>query len=143
MRSLTSNPIVARFTALMMSVAVISSTTPVSAVMLRAGGFGGGTHTGFHGGFRPGVVGVHPGFRPGFVGFHPGFRPGFVGFHPGFAGFHHPYFHQVVNGGWGGYVNGAWVSGWGAYDSGCWEYRPAYDAWGNFLGQQSINLCQQ
>ena len=78
-----------------------------------------------------------PGFRPGFVGFHPAFRPGFVGFHPGFVGFHRRFFHQ------GFLVNGVWVnSWWGGYGDSCWDYRTVYDAWGNFLGQQYVNLCQ-
>jgi hypothetical protein len=24
---------------------------------------------------------------------------------------------------------------------GCWQVRPTYDAYGNFLGQQSVNVC--
>jgi len=61
---------------------------------------------------------------------------GFVAFHPGF-GFHRRFFHP------GFFVNGVWVnSWWGGYGNSCWDYRPVYDAWGNFFGQQYVNLCQ-
>ena len=32
---------------------------------------------------------------------------------------------------------------WGdyGYDNGCWTYEPAYDAFGNYLGQQYVNIC--
>ena len=113
MRNSISKAIVAGLTALIMSAAVISSTTPASAVMRSAGGFGGG--------FHPGFVGVHPGF---------------VGFHHRFV--HDRFFHQRFF-----FVNGVWVNGWaGGYGNGCWDYRPIYDASGNFLGQQYINLCE-
>ncbi len=137
MRNSIPKAIVAGLTALTMSAAVISSTTPASAVMRSAGGFGGGLHPGFGGGF-------HPGFRPGFAGgFHPGFHPGFVGVHPGFVGFHHRFFHDRFFHQRFFFVNGVWVNGWaGGYGNGCWDYRPIYDASGNFLGQQYINLCE-
>ena len=32
---------------------------------------------------------------------------------------------------WGGY----------GYDNGCWAYVPVYDAYGNYLGQQYVNIC--
>ena len=125
MRNSISKAIVAGLTGLIMSAAVISSTTPASAVMRSAGGFGGGFHPGFGGGF-------HPGFRPGFAGVH----PGIVGFHHRFV--HDRFFHQRFF-----FVNGVWVDGWaGGYGNGCWDYRPIYDASGNFLGQQYINLCE-
>src|SRR5271166_841916 len=112
----TTSP-VAGLTALIMSAAVISSTTPASAVMRSAGGFGGGFHPGFAGGF-------HPGFHPGFVGVR--------------SGSHHRFSHQRFF-----FVNGVWVNGWaGGYGNACWDYRPVYDAWGNLFGQQYINLCQ-
>jgi hypothetical protein len=81
MRSSIFKAIAAGLTGLTLSAAVISSTTPASAVMIHGGGFGGGWHGGgFGGGFHPGFGG---GFRRGFGG---GFRPGFQpGFHPGFV----------------------------------------------------------
>ena len=137
MRSSISKAIVAGLTGLTVSAAVISSATPASAVIIHGGGFGGGWHGGgFGGGFHPASVAASAGFRPGFVGFRPGFRPGFVAFHPGFVGFHRRFFHPV-------FVNGVWVNGWsGGYGNGCWDYRPVYDAWGNFLGQSYVNFCQ-
>ena len=27
------------------------------------------------------------------------------------------------------------------HGGGCWQVRPTYDAYGNFLGQQSVNVC--
>ncbi len=33
-----------------------------------------------------------------------------------------------------------WGGGYG-YGGGCWQVRPTYDAYGNFLGQQSVNVC--
>ncbi len=158
MRNSISKAIAAGLTGLTLSAAVICSTTPASAVMIHGGGFGGGWHggglvggfhPGFGGGFRPSFSGgFHPGFRPGFIGFRPGlrpgvvgFRPGFVGFRPGFrpgfVGFHRRFFHPPF------FVNGVWINGWGGgYGNGCWDYRPVYDAWGNFLGQSYVNLCQ-
>ena len=139
MRSSISKAIAAGLTGLTLSVAVISSTTPASAITIHGGGFGGGWHGGgFGGGFHPSFGGgFRPGFQPGFVGFRPGFRPGFARFHPGFVGFHRRFFHPPF------FVNGVWVDGWsGGYGNGCWDYRPVYDAWGNFLGQSYVNFCQ-
>jgi hypothetical protein len=31
--------------------------------------------------------------------------------------------------------------GYGYGGGGCWQVRPTYDAYGNFLGQQSVNVC--
>jgi hypothetical protein len=135
MRNSIFKAIAAGLTGLTLSAAVISSTTPASAVMIHGGGFGGGFHPGFGGGFRRGFGG---GFRPGFQpGFHPGFRPGFAGFHPGFVGFHRRFFRPPFS------VNGVWINGWGGgYGNSCWDSGPVYDAWGNFLGQSYVNLCQ-
>jgi hypothetical protein len=53
--------------------------------------------------------------------------------------------------------NGYWRKGWGgpafvtsvavgalvacpSYD-GCWVYQPTYDSYGDYLGQQCINVC--
>jgi hypothetical protein len=118
-----STTLVAGISALAMAAAIVLPTTPASA-----GGWGGG---GFHGG----------------------------GFHGG--GWH--------GGGWGGrgvWRGGNWYGGWwgpavaagvltgaaiasypysgGGYGYGggdCWQVRPTYDAYGNFLGQQSVNVC--
>jgi hypothetical protein len=38
-----------------------------------------------------------------------------------------------------------WAGGYGyggyGYGGGCWQYRPTYDAYGNYLGDQSVNVC--
>jgi hypothetical protein len=35
-----------------------------------------------------------------------------------------------------------WGDGGYSYSSGgCWQVRPTYDAYGNFLRQQSVNVC--
>ena len=33
-----------------------------------------------------------------------------------------------------------WGGGYG-YGGGCWQVRPTYDAYGNYLGDQSVNVC--
>ncbi len=38
---------------------------------------------------------------------------------------------------WGGYG----YDGYGYGGQGCWQVRPTYDAYGNFLGQQNVNVC--
>jgi hypothetical protein len=34
-----------------------------------------------------------------------------------------------------------WGGGYGYGAGDCWQVRPTYDAYGNFLGQQSVNVC--
>jgi hypothetical protein len=34
-----------------------------------------------------------------------------------------------------------WGGSYGYGGGGCWQVRPTYDAYGNFLGQQSVNVC--
>ena len=35
-----------------------------------------------------------------------------------------------------------WGGGYGyGYGGGCWQVRPTYDGYGNYLGQQSVNVC--
>jgi hypothetical protein len=55
------------------------------------------------------------------------------------------------NGWWGpavaaGVIGGAAIATypyWGGYGygGGCWQVRPTYDAYGNYLGDQSVNVC--
>ena len=44
-----------------------------------------------------------------------------------------------------GVIGGAAIASYpywgGGYGGGCWQVRPTYDAYGNFLGQQSVNVC--
>jgi len=105
---------IAGISALAMAAAVVLPTTPASAFGWRGG---------WHGGWA-GRGAWHPGF----------WRGGYW-----------------VNGWWGpaiaaGVLTGAaiatapyWAGGYGY--RGCWQYRPTYDAYGNFLGQQAVNVC--
>jgi hypothetical protein len=136
MMSRISKAIVAGVSALAMAAAVVLPTAPASA-----GGFGGG---GFHGG------GFHGGGWHG-GGWHGG------GWHGGWAGgrsWHPGYWRGGVwyGGWWGpaiaaGILTGAaiasapyWAGGYG-YGGGCWQVRPTYDGYGNYLGDQSVNVC--
>jgi hypothetical protein len=114
-----SKTLVAGISALAMAAAIVLPTTPASA-----GGWGGG---GFHGGGFHGGGGWHGGYwRGGYWNngwWGPAIAAGVIG---GAAIASYPY--------WGG----------GGYDyggGGCWQVRPTYDAYGNFLGQQSVNVC--
>jgi hypothetical protein len=78
---------------------------------------------------------------------------------------HHPgYYGGHYRGGWwgpaiglgilGGVLAGAAVAnpgpyygpgpdyGPGPYGNGCWQPRPIYDAWGRYLGNRMVNVCQ-
>jgi hypothetical protein len=142
MRNSISKTIVAGLAALTMSAAVISPTSPASAQQWHGGGWHGG---GWHGGGWGG--GWHGGgWRPGWGGggWHGAWNGG-RSWHPGYW-----------NGGrwYGGWWGPAVVAGlaagaiatypyWGGYgyDNGCWAYRPTYDAYGQYLGQQYVNIC--
>jgi hypothetical protein len=105
--------------AITLGAATIGVATPTSAAPWHGGGFHGG---GFHGG-----------------GFHGGWHGG--GWRGGWGG------------GWGaplafGALAGAalaapyYYGGYGYYgDAGCVAYQPAYDQWGNYLGQRPVNMC--
>jgi hypothetical protein len=74
-------------------------------------------------------------------------RPGHGGWRWHAGHWRHGYWH---NGWWGpavvaGVAVGAlatypYSSGYD-YDNGCWAYEPVYDAYGNYLGQQYVNIC--
>lgn len=53
--------------------------------------------------------------------------------HPGF---HHGFWGPGIGLGLIGLAAGA------AYADNCVEYRPIYDRWGHYIGQQPINVCQ-
>jgi hypothetical protein len=142
-----SKTLVAGISALAMAAAVILPTTPASAGGWGGGGFRGG---GFHGGGWHGGGWHGGGWHGG--GWHGG---GWGG--GGWAGrgvWHGGYWRGGYwnNGWWGpaiaaGVIGGAaiasypyWGGGYG-YGGGCWQVRPTYDAYGNFLGQQSVNVC--
>jgi hypothetical protein len=121
-----SKTIVAGVSALAMAAAVVLPTTPA----LAAG------WDGWHGG----------GFHGGWGGWHGGGWAGRGVWHGGY--WRGGYWN---NGWWGpavaaGVLTGAAIATsapyWGGgYGGGCWQVRPTYDAYGNFLGQQSVNVC--
>jgi hypothetical protein len=116
-----SKTIVAGISALAMAAAVVLPTSPASA-----GGWGGGS---FHGG----------GFHGG--GWHGGGWGGRGVWHGGY--WRNGYWN---NGWWGpaiaaGVIGGAAIASYPYWGGGCWQVRPTYDAYGNFLGQQSVNVC--
>jgi hypothetical protein len=126
-----SKTIVAGLASLAMSAAVVLPSAPASAAGFRTGGWGGGWHGGgWRGGFG--------GWRGGWAGrgiWHPGYWRG----------------GYWYNGWWGPAVAAGVLAGaaiatapyWGGYGygGGCVQYRPTYDAYGNFLGQQALNVC--
>jgi hypothetical protein len=127
-----SKTLVAGISALAMAAAIVLPTTPASAAGWGGGGFHGG---GFHGG------GWHGG------GWHGGGWGGRGVWHGGYWRGGNWY-----GGSWGpavaaGVLTGAAIASYsysGGYGYGggdCWQVRPTYDAYGNFLGQQSVNVC--
>jgi len=121
-----SKTLVAGISALAMAAAIVLPTTPASAGGWRMGG--GGWHGGgWHGGGGGGRGVWHGGYWRGgnwYGGWWgPAIAAGVIG---GAAIASYPY--------WGG--------GYGyGYGGGCWQVRPTYDGYGNYLGQQSVNVC--
>jgi hypothetical protein len=115
-----SRTIVAGLSALAMAAAVVLPVTPAAA-QWRGGGFHGG---GWHGGGWGGRGVWHGGYwRGGYWNngwWGPAIAAGVIG---GAAIASYPY--------WGG-----------GYGGGCWQVRPTYDGYGNYLGEQSVNVCQ-
>jgi hypothetical protein len=99
--------------ALALGLGTVAATTPASAAMWRGGG-------GFHGGWHGG------GWRGGWAG--GGWRGGW---------------------GWGGALAAGAIAGaalaapyyYGGYYGSCVTYQPMYDAYGNYIGQQAVNMC--
>jgi hypothetical protein len=135
-----SKTIVAGLASLAMAAAVVLPTSPASAGGWRMGGggwHGGGWGGGWHGG----------GWHGGWGGWHGGWAGRGV-WHPGY--WRGGYWY---NGWWGpaiaaGVLTGAAIASapyWGGYGygygGGCWQFRPTYDAYGNYLGEQSVNVC--
>jgi hypothetical protein len=123
-----SKTIVAGLSALAMAAAVVLPTTPAQAQWRGGGWHGGGWHGGgWHGGWAGGRS-WHPGYWRGGVWYGGWWGPAIAaGVLTGAAIATYPYW----GGGYGGY----------GYGGGCWQYRPTYDAYGNYLGQQSVNVC--
>ena len=121
-----SKTIVAGVSALAMAAAIVLPTAPASAA-----GWGGWHGGGFHGGWGGGW---HGGGWAGRGVWHGGYWRG-------------GYWN---NGWWGpavaaGVLTGAAIASypyWGGGYGGCWQVRPTYDGYGNYLGDQSVNVCQ-
>ncbi len=117
-----------------------TAVLPASPAVAQWRGGGGGWHGGgWHGGgWHGGGWGWHGG------GWHGGWAGGRV-WHPGY--WRGGYWY---NGWWGPAVAAGVLAGaaiatapyWGGYGyGGCWQYRPTYDAWGNYVGSQYVNVC--
>jgi hypothetical protein len=133
MMTRVSKAIVAGLASLAMAAAVALPTTPASAGGFRAGGFhGGGWHGGgWHGGGWGGRGVWHGGYWRGGNWYGGWWGPAVAaGVLTGAAIASYPY--------WGG---GYGYGGYG-YGGDCWQVRPTYDGYGNYLGQQSVNVCQ-
>ena len=115
-----SKTIVAGLSALAMAAFVVLPVTPAAA-QWRGGGFHRG---GWHGGGWGGRGVWHGGYWRGGVWYGGWWGPAIAA----------------------GVLTGAAIASapyWaGGYGGGCWQVRPTYDAYGNFLGQQSVNVCQ-
>jgi hypothetical protein len=109
--------LVAGILALAMAAAIVLPTAPA-----LAGGWGGG---GFHGGGWGGRGVWRGGYWRGGNWYGGWWGPAVAaGVLTGAAIASYPY----SGGGYG-------------YGGDCWQVRPTYDAYGNFLGQQSVNVC--
>jgi len=123
MRKGVSKTLIGSLAALAIGTATLTASAPASAQNWRGGGWhGGGWHGGgWHGGgWHGGGWGWHRGW-----GWRGGWGPGW-------------------GGGWWGapvVVGGALAVGAIASASSCWQVRPVFDAWGNYLGQSTVNAC--
>ena len=119
MRNTIAKATIAGLTALSLAGSLIATTEPAASANFRGGGgfHGGGFRGGWHGGgFRGGWHGG--GFRGGWAG------PAIVGGLAAGALLAAPY---------------AYGYGYGGY--GCTSYQPIYDAYGQYIGQQPVNVC--
>ena len=81
----------------------------------------GGWGSGWHGGGA-----WHPGYWRGGVWYNGWWGPAIAAGIAAGALATYPY--------WGGY-------GYGYPNNGCWAYRPTYDGYGNYLGQNWVSIC--
>ncbi len=139
MRNTVSKAIVAGVAALWLAASLVATAEPASAAQWHGGGggwHGGGWHGGgWHGG----------GWRGGGYAWRGGVGRGV---------WHNGYWRGGTwyNGWWGpaavaGLAAGALLAytyyGYGyGYGGGCWQVRPTYDAYGNYIGQMTVNVCQ-
>jgi hypothetical protein len=132
MMTRVSKAIGAGLVSLAMAATVVLSTAPASAGGFRAGGFhGGGFHGGgWHGGGWGGRGVWHGGYWRGGTWYGGWWGPAVAaGVLTGAAIASYPYWG-------GGYGDGGY-----GYGGGCWQVRPTYDGYGNYLGDQSVNVC--
>jgi hypothetical protein len=101
----------------------VAATIVLPATPAAAQWRGGGFHGGWHGGWAGGRS-WHPGYWRGGVWYGGWWGPAIAaGVLTGAAIASYPYWS-------------------GGYGGGCWQVRPTYDGYGNYLGQQSVNVCQ-
>jgi hypothetical protein len=111
-------------------------------------------HGGNFGAFRSARVGSQPGLSARHSGLTGKRGPGVAwrsaaidGQHEGNRRWHKGYWHNGYwHKGWWGpvFVTGAAVGAFAtcpSYD-GCWVYQPTYDDYGNYLGNQCVNVCR-
>jgi hypothetical protein len=126
MRNTISKAMIAGVAALSLAGSVFATTEPATAAGFWRGGggfHGGGWHGGgWHGGGR----GWNGGGGWGWGG------PAVIGGLAAGALLAAPYYY-------GGYGNG-YGYGYG-YGNTCTGYSPMYDAYGNYIGQQLVNVC--
>ncbi len=122
MRNSISKTMVAGVAALAMGAAVILPTTPASSAGWNGNWHGGG----WHGGGWHGSGAWHPGYWRRGVWYNGWWGPAIAAGVAAGALATYPY--------WGGY-------GYGYSNNGCWAYRPTYDGYGNYLGQNWVSIC--
>jgi hypothetical protein len=116
MRNTISKAMIAGVAALTLAGSVFATIEPATAGYWRGGGFHGGGWNGGGGGWRGGGRGWNGG-----------------------GGWWGP---AVVGGLAAGALLAAPYYGYGyGYGSSCTAYSPMYDAYGNYIGQQLVNVC--
>ncbi len=122
MHSVFKKALAASLVALTLAAGLAASATPAAADGWRDGGHGGWGHgggwrrDGGHGDWGRGGGWRRDGWAPGLgLGLAGGLAAGAI-----IASQAQPYY------GYGG----------------CWQVRPTYDSWGNYLGDQQVNVCQ-
>jgi hypothetical protein len=94
--------------------------------------FGSGGHAG--GALHGGSGGFHTGGAPA-----GGWHGGASGWHGGGGGWGPAVGLGVAGGLAAGAIGGSYYAN--SYGDNCVQYQPAYDAYGNYIGSQAINVC--
>jgi hypothetical protein len=121
MRNTISKPAIAALMALSLTASAFATVEPAAAAGRVFHG-GGGRMGGWHGGGWHGGGWRGGGWGGGWAG------PAIVGGLAAGALLAAPY---AYNYGYGGY----------GYGGNCYSYQPMYDAYGNFIGNQAVNIC--